>query len=167
MNLFDNRLENIHVVFAAGTGVIPFLDLVAFILRYAVHKISKEKYQINSNLLIVNEAETFNQIVSDNFQLHMYVSFRDRQSALFLDILEDLAKIDLKYSLNLFKLHAIINNETGKDHIMNENFMLSEFDSMKDSISKFYIVGPIGYMEDITNNIIQSGIAKSEKIFWV
>ncbi len=167
LNLFENRLENVHVVFAAGTGINPFVDLIAFVLRYAVHKISKDNFGIHSNMLMANEAESFNQIVSDNFQLHLYLSIRDRLSAIFLDVCEELANLDRKYSLNIFKLHAIITSETGKDHKMNENFMLSQFDLIRNSIRQFYIVGPIGYMDDIRQSLINSGISNTEKIFLV
>lgn len=165
MNLFENKLEGTHVILSAGTGVIPFLDLVAFTLRYAVYKISNETFNNNSNVLLPNEATSFNQIVDDNFQLYFYASFRNRQSALFLDVCEELAALDKKYGLNIFKFHVSILSE--KEEKWDDNFISSHFEQIKTNIKQFYIVGPVPFMDCVKGSLIKTDIATKEKIFLV
>lgn len=153
------------MILAAGTGVIPFLDLVAYVLRYATYKISKEKFGNTTNVLLPQEIQIFDQIKLEEFQIHFYVSFRDSMSALFLDVCEELNAVDKKYGLGIFKFFKTIQFENNM--IWDSNFLISNFNSIKDEIKQFYIVGPITFMQDIKQGLIDSKISTNEKIFLV
>ncbi len=158
-------MKGVHVILAAGTGVIPFLDLVAYVLRYATYKISSEKFRNNTNVLLPQEISTFNQLNSNDFQLHFYVSFRDRQSALFLDVCEELEALDKKYDLGVFKFHKTIYVEYNE--IWDSQFLYNKFNAIKDVINQFYIVGPVNFMEVVKCGLLKSQITTEEKIFLV
>ena len=159
-------MKGVHVILAAGTGVIPFLDLVAYVLRYATYKISIEKFGNTSNVLLPQEIQIFDQLKLEDFQLHFYVSFRDRKSALFIDVCEELDALDKKYGLGIFKFSKTIQVENSI--IWDSNFLCSNFNSIKDEIKQFYIVGPITFMQDIKQGLLDSKIATTpEKIFLV
>ncbi len=34
----DLKSEGVHIAFTAGTGILPFLDLVAFLIRYHLNE---------------------------------------------------------------------------------------------------------------------------------
>ncbi len=64
-----------HVAFAAGTGVLVFIDLVAFMIR--------------QNLGLLNAFD--NQILNkDKFKFTFYVSFPNEEDSVGLELLEGL-----------------------------------------------------------------------------
>jgi len=62
------------ILFAGGTGILPYLDLLDFLLRKAVHEALKKRYGITIANLIdfhhENLGNTFN-----NVRFEMYCSF--------------------------------------------------------------------------------------------
>ena len=165
MNLFENKLGGSYVIFAAGTGLLPFIDLISFTLRYAAHKVSKDVYSCSDNILYPTEASDFEKIVGNDFQLHVFISFANLNTAFFLDVCEKLEKFDLKYNLNIFKLYIRISSVNRVK--WDEYFMKEKLGSICKNINKTMIVGPIGFMDDVRRDLISSGIVKSENIFLV
>ncbi len=154
-------------MFAAGTGVFPFLDLISFTLRYAIDKISREHYNSNSNVIFPNEDKSFNQIVGKDYQLHVFFSFPKPESAIFLDICETLERLDKKYSLNLFKFNLRISSLSSSKQRWNQAYIKEKLEHYKKSISNIFIVGPVGFMDEIKNDIVELEIASKDKIFLV
>ena len=75
-----------HVAYAAGTGVLVFMDLVA-------HLILKK---VNPSLL--DETQ-----LPDDFKLELYTSFASRESAIGLDLIEALHNLCAEDSEPMFK----------------------------------------------------------------
>jgi predicted ferric reductase len=69
-----------HIAFTAGTGILPFIDLVALLLR------------VNLGLV---KTEQLSPIFHPNstFKLVLYVSFDSRKDSLALELLEGLYEI--------------------------------------------------------------------------
>jgi len=65
--------KGVHIAFAAGTGILPFVDMVAKLLLQEMKNLPKED-------------ETFH----DDFKLVMFVGFQSREDAIALPILEGL-----------------------------------------------------------------------------
>lgn len=148
------KLKGSHVVIAGGTGVFPFLDLVSLTLRYAAFK-------INKNLTIYPE-ENFDYI-TDDYQLIFMTSFSSDKLVVFNDICEDLMNLDQKHNLNLFKYVLRVSNNNSKQ--WDENFFKGHLSNSLNKLEKVYIVGPVGFMDNIKNNI--SGICNKDKILMV
>ena len=64
-----------HVAFLAGTGILIFIDLVAFLIRY------------NLGLLNVTEREIISE---ENFKFILHVSFPRKEEAVAIEMLEAL-----------------------------------------------------------------------------
>ena len=56
--------EGVHIAFAAGTGVLSFIDLVAFVSKLCLEKIEKPK---NRDSLSVNKSNTLNSFKEPEF----------------------------------------------------------------------------------------------------
>ena len=67
--------EGHHVAFVAGTGVLVFIDLVAFLVR------------LNLGLLNLSDGTILDK---KNFKFTLYASFATEDDALALDLLEGL-----------------------------------------------------------------------------
>ena len=70
--------KGVHVAFAAGTGVLVFIDLVAFLIR--------------KNLKLVNKEEDIQ--IADDFKFHLFVSFANESEAIGLELMDGLEKIN-------------------------------------------------------------------------
>ncbi len=64
-----------HVAFVAGTGVLIFVDLVAFLIRLNLGLLNKE----DSNI-----------IEKDSFRFVLYVSFPRKEEAVAIELIESL-----------------------------------------------------------------------------
>ncbi len=163
MNLFNNKLEGNYIIFAAGTGIIPFIDLISFTLRYAADKVAREKYSAYDNLLFPNESASFSKIVGKDYKLHLFVSFSDPESAIFIDVCRELDKLDKKYSLNLFEFTVRISCIDKQR--WNENFIKKKLENV--DIKKVLIIGPVSFMDDIKRDLIASNVADKQQIYLV
>jgi hypothetical protein len=67
--------EGHHIAFVAGTGVLVFIDLVAFLIRQDLDLLSKSDNEI---------------LNKDKFKFTLYASFASAQDAVALDLLEGL-----------------------------------------------------------------------------
>lgn len=70
--------HGLHIAFCAGTGVLVFLDLVAYLLLQS------------TKLLGADQAKQ----LSNDFQLHLYVSFNSRDSAIGLELCEKMKELN-------------------------------------------------------------------------
>jgi hypothetical protein len=93
--------EGVHIAFAAGTGVLTFIDLVAQVARVALDKLpttlmkskkSPTKGIIQRNSSISQNSSPIDQTVSvfENFTLVLYLSFNSQSSAIGLDLCKSL-----------------------------------------------------------------------------
>ena len=73
----------------AGTGVLIFIDLVAYLIRY------------NLNLLNRNDRELISE---SNFRFILHVSFPRKEEAVAIEMLEALQSVTQKKGLNNFEL---------------------------------------------------------------
>jgi len=78
----DIQTQGTHVAFAAGTGILVFIDLVAhLILRLADPTFGKDQPK---------------QLDLDNFRFKLFVSFANEEEAIALDIINALKKLTEK-----------------------------------------------------------------------
>jgi len=100
--------KGVHIVFAAGTGVLCFVDLVAQ-LALAIMELDTA----------INQGDTFLDL--NDFKLVMYVSFKDRGDAIALELLYALSdfcmQLDEKINFELYvRLSAEGINNQKWDH---------------------------------------------------
>jgi hypothetical protein len=65
-----------HIIFCAGTGILPFMDLIVKVL-----------------LQELNQLPIDDERLHEKFQLHLYAGFQSREDAISLPVFESLVKI--------------------------------------------------------------------------
>jgi ferredoxin-NADP reductase len=157
-------LEGTYVIFAAGTGIIPFLDYISFTLRYMVYQVNKIRNPNNNNLLFPEEEDIFQNQVNSNFKVLLFYSVTEYNSALFLNVLENLSEYDKNNNLNIFNIELRVSSENKVR--WDDDFMRKKLINHAD-INKVFIVGPIGFMDDIKSALQNSGLVKKSQIVLV
>lgn len=90
--------EGVHVAFAAGTGVLVFVDLVAMLAMV--------------NLEVAEKIVTQDQlIVAEKFKLVLYVSFPSRSESVALELFEALSEYCQRNSIINFELIVRLSKE--------------------------------------------------------
>ena len=149
LNLYRNKLKGNFLIFAAGTGIVPVFDLICLTLRYVAYKISREKYGINDNLLLLGEDKFFNENIAQDYCLSLYLTYKNLSSSIALDFLKEFQEINKIYKLNIFKLYLRFSNEDKWD----ENFLIEKIEGSTAVIEKVYIIGPSGFCRDLREGL--------------
>ena len=115
-----------HAAFLAGTGVLIFIDLVAYLIRY------------NLNLLNRNDRELISE---SNFRFILHVSFPRKEEAVAIEMLEALQSVTQKKGLNNFELMVRYSNQNkgrwDEDFVERQLEVLSKVD-----LKKIWVCGP-------------------------
>lgn len=113
--------KGVHVAFAAGTGALCFVDLVAFLI------------QANLGLRMgmsgsVNERPKDDEVEIDitQFQLHLYVSYPRREEGVALELFEALAAYCKRTNNPSFTLHLRLSQENVNPQRWDEAFIRQE-----------------------------------------
>ncbi len=105
----DLHREGVHIAFAAGTGVLPFVDLVAHLIRKNMGLLTKEEDS---------------QLHRSRFKFILHVSFQRRNNGIALELchkLEDICKLKNKKN---FEFHARFSTSIKKkwaDHFIKDS----------------------------------------------
>jgi NAD(P)H-flavin reductase len=92
--------SGLHLAFTAGTGVLPFLDLIAHMVYTSLGINERIGVQAGDH-------------VERDFKLKLYVSFRSRQDAIALEFLEAVDSYFKKINNPCFELRVRLTNEGG------------------------------------------------------
>jgi len=82
--------EGTHIAFAAGTGILPFIDLVAHLLLVLV---SGNGTAVNSDSGADLLQGSANRVNPDTFKLVLYTSFLDEEEAVGLELIVALQEL--------------------------------------------------------------------------
>ena len=166
MNLFENKLKGTYIIFVAGTGIVPVIDLICFTLRYMVDKISVIlKKTKKRNLIFPNENLHFDEIISPDYKLYLYVTNVSKYSVIYIDLFIKMKNLDKKYKLDIFKLTTWYSSD-GEEKWDNK-FVHSQLLKYKNSINKIILSGPVRFMDTIKNAIYEKEIIRRDKIIIV
>lgn len=155
-----------HVIICAGTGILPFIDLLNLFLW-------KNMYDLVKKTAGANKAEEMNilKIPFDSFMNDLNIkfigAFPNEEEFLGLDIIQKLAEISSKYDKQNF--NAVVKGCSDPNMISTkENFSSQEF--LKKNLSltedKYYVVGPLRLGAEVPKALMKLGVAQ-EKIMLV
>ena len=82
----ETRPKGVHVAFAAGTGALVFLDLVAHMLMRNVFRYKLRDEDVDPQF----------KRLQDSFQFHLYVAFLDQDTTIGLELCETLERVNAK-----------------------------------------------------------------------
>ena len=151
-------------MFGGGTGVLCFLDFIAYILRYIADKVAVNEYGVKNNRISLDE--DFSPI-APNFKLIYFSAFKDKFSTIFQELSEKMNFFCEKYSFlnSVFKYYnRIAKNFPQK---WDKNFLKQELEIYKDEITKVYICGPSDFLEDIQYQFLGTGLVEKNKIILI
>lgn len=103
-------------------------------------------------------------MVKSDFKLYYFSSFAVEESVVFHDLCEKLAKLDKKYSMNVFKFFPRVSSKDKKRWDI--DFINEKLEKATD-INKVYICGPTRFLTDIKQLLIDAKIVDNEKIHLV
>jgi NAD(P)H-flavin reductase len=127
--------EGINVAFAAGTGVLVFVDLVAHLVR--------------KNLGMLSGAEA--GMLSSSFQFIFYASFPSRKESIALALLEGLQKLCKESGATNFKLVLRISDESKER--WDTSFIQNSLSPLQDTVKKVWVCGPPKMNEDFERTL--------------
>lgn len=135
---------------AGGTGILPYLDFAFYVLRYMIDLVSKRTFKTNNNK--IDQSENFSDIQND-FKLILYVSFSSKSSAIMHDILQKANSLDKKYSLNKFDYYM----RSNEDKRWEKSFYQATLENVSKKVTQLHLCGPVGFMEVMKNNFLETG----------
>ena len=118
--------SGLHVAFAGGTGILPFMDLIGHVAFF----------NLGLTHLLGSKTE---QRISDDFKLKVYISNPTRQSSIGLTLLEALEKYCKKNGMQNFELVVRISNE-GKSRRWDGDFIQEQLGAL--TPKKVWVCGP-------------------------
>ena len=119
----------IHVAFAAGTGALCFVDLVAKITHMAIgvrehySSVNEQTTQTAHGNIGKTISTSGEEIDSDVFQLHLYVSFPRRSDSVALELFEALDTYCKNNKIKIFTLYTRLSQERVNPQRWDEDFI--------------------------------------------
>ena len=156
-----------HYFFAAGTGILPFLDLFDAFLRKMIYGILEKKVdtKILDGINIIQKylAESFNK----DLKFKLFLSLRELDDFVGKEIIEKLSELSQNTGNGIFE--ATIKCEKANQFKFvkqtKERFEAAYVSNVLDSkASKVYICGPPKFNESIYQYSINKGIDKDNII---
>ena len=146
--------DGTHIAFAAGTGVLVFIDFIALLLRQ------------NLGLLEGGSVPLFGK--GSSFKFILYASFASRADAVAIELVEGLRDVTLKRGLTNFELILRIRGEVPTQKRWDEQFVQRQLDiRKKEHLSKIYVCGPpeMSEMFDrLFDRMIEEGQLESSQV---
>lgn len=109
-----------HIAFAAGTGVLVFVDLVARIALQTIDVIPRE------------------QCLNPQFELELFVSFQNKEDAIALEMMELLSQQMQLHESTKFILHTRFSDQ--KDARWDDKFLVNNLKGKE--AQKIWVCGP-------------------------
>lgn len=120
-----------HVAYTAGTGILVFLDLVAYLIR--------------RNLGLMSESEAA-QIDDKDFKFIFYASFPSKEEGIALDMCEGLGALCKQHSIANFEFHLRLSNQSKER--WNNDFIEKSLKPHSGNLKKVWVCGPPKMNED-------------------
>ena len=100
-----------HIAFTTGTGVLPFLDLIAHLILKLLERnggpaILSELQQESNRMCDIEETKAENVIIDlNNFSLELHTSFETEDEAIGLDLINLLSEMTQKIGMTSLFYH--------------------------------------------------------------
>ncbi|EGR34866.1 hypothetical protein IMG5_000940 [Ichthyophthirius multifiliis] len=79
-----------HIIFVAGTGVLPFIDLLDYLLKKVIYTVIKANFGQQEANLINPYGEKYEQTLQNNFRIKFYGCFESKSMFYGYQIVSDL-----------------------------------------------------------------------------
>jgi len=158
----------VHIAFAAGTGILCFVDLIAAISRQTLGiEVLKADGDQGEQLDILGGVDRTSvkesiriSTLQGNFKLFLYVSFPNREDSIALELCEALANHCNRRGKQSFDLFTRLTQEGKNPRRWDEKFICDQFEQFEvDEIKKVWVCGPPA-MQETFDRAIHAGKGK-------
>ncbi|CAD8183221.1 unnamed protein product [Paramecium pentaurelia] len=162
----DPLSDGIHYAFVQGTGILPFLDLIDYLLRKAIYTILHDQRSKEIADCINDNNEEYLTTLGQDFQLIIHVAISDIAHFYGIPIIQDLLFICKTFHLDFFDIKILIKDRSNIPEELTAYMVESYFDLkyMKEHIkfkpTKVYVCGSPQFEEEIQTNLFDLGIPK-------
>ena len=107
LEILDNS-RGTHYALAVGTGILPFMDLLNFLLFKSMYLALKQKFgpEVAQRVVPASLGTDYETTLAEGFKLVLVVAYADSNDAIGFDIVSKTAEINTKYNLGLFEAHV-------------------------------------------------------------
>jgi NAD(P)H-flavin reductase len=141
--ILDEDLEGDVIIVAGGTGILPFVDFLNFLLKKAMARVLSDK-QLNNDFILPkqNYLKPFS-----GARFHLFCAFRTDDDFVFSDVVDNLVKINDEFGLKMFRCVARIDkSEKSYAFQLHKGYFDKQFflSNMKDvnNIQNVLVCGP-------------------------
>jgi NAD(P)H-flavin reductase len=154
-------VKGTHVLLAAGTGLLPFLDWIHYLLLASMYFAMRTINNDYTNYLDIFHEDYDKRILPD-FKMKLLGSFSKKSDIIGLNMISKLAEISNLYNLNLFEAkikgyedeHITAINGTFDEQFLRNNISLE--------VERVYICGPAGFVTGGYKKLIDIGFKNTQ-----
>jgi len=144
-----------HFIFAAGTGILPFLDLFNFMLMKTMRELLKKHGNspfLAESINLYNEA--FDQLLDPSFNVILVASFADERDFVGKEIVQKLAELSKKCERKVFQAKIRKHNMDHIEALGELKFDKKFFEThITSNMEKIYICGPQNFSFSVYKNL--------------
>ncbi|KAL4511865.1 hypothetical protein ABPG72_012710 [Tetrahymena utriculariae] len=152
----DENSDGEHIIFAAGTGILPFLDLFDYLLRKLLYTILLERFGFKEAQIINPYNENYEKTFGSQFKIRFFGAFRSKAELYGYQIVSDLHTFCQQFDKDWFQ--AVVRYASSESDeflpmskVLYDNLYINDALSKSVSISKFLICGPPEFNKNIYN----------------
>ena len=148
-------------LFAGGTGILPFLDFLDYLLKKAIFTVANQKSKSLNRFFNENYETTFDK----SFQVVLFASFATFEDFSGYNIIKKLYEISKEENLKLFDMvirmgkGSKVTDIPTTDGMFDSEFARKYIDNTK--LSRVYICGPPVMNKSVPKALRKIGISNS------
>lgn len=94
------------MIFTAGTGILPFLDLFEYLLKKLIYTVIKDRFGVREASLVNLYNEDYERTFGDSFRITLYCAFANKAECYGYQILSDLHSFCTEFDIPWFNATA-------------------------------------------------------------
>ena len=150
------------VIFAGGTGILPFVDLFDYLLKKSIYAVLAKKYKKSEADKTNPFMENYEATLGENFKVKLFWAVNDENEFNYLNFLKKLFEINEKNGLNNFDLTVRIKSKLDgvktTQEFFDEEFLKKNLNV--NEIARIFVCGNPNMNSSIPEGCIKIGIRK-------
>ena len=161
LEILDNA-KGTHYAFAVGTGILPFMDLLNFLLFKSMYLALKLEFGPEVAQKISpsdSHGADYENTLSGGFKLVLVVAYAGSEEALGFDIIRKTAEINSKFNLGLFEVH--VRGGTDDSHVQKISSRIDDLlleERVARDATKFLICESPAFNQQLPESLKKMGI---------
>jgi len=157
-----------HIIFAAGTGIFPFLDLLDYMLRKVIDAALTETVGKEAADAVNIHNEDYAGTFHPTFSITFNAACASPEEFVGLDIIRNLSEICKRHNKPWFdgSLKIPGHAKVGELEVSSNRFAAEVTSAVKQSgVTKVYICGPPQFSYEIPKTLVKAGLEAHKIVF--